>query len=374
MSRSAGQRWKNGARVRHADGTVTFVPPLEPLAVRQISPRFLSEEERVRIADLASRGLGPTAIGRELGRSASTISRELRRNLHPTGQYRPFHAHSAAAVRRRRERPTKIMEKAELFEFVVDKLKVRWSPQQISRALRREFPADPSMWLATESIYQALYRHQTGLLRRVKTVDAVSPLRTARDHRRGHTRVVRAGRRFAQPMLSIHDRGFEPTDRSAAGHWEGDLIVGPHHRSAIATLVERQTRYVKLVHLPAQDSATLRSRLVTALDGLPASLRQTLTWDQGTEMARHLEITATLGTKVYFCDAASPWQRGSNENTNGLLRQYFPKSTDLTVHTPHDLARVEHELNGRPRHILGDRPPTELFSALLTSATVQALQ
>jgi IS30 family transposase len=374
VSRSAGQRWKNGARVRRSDGTVTFVPPLEPLAVRQISPRFLSEEERVKIADLASRGLGPTAIGRELGRSASTISRELRRNLHPTGQYRPFHAHGAAAVRRRRERPTKIMEKEALFEFVVDKLKLRWSPQQISRALRREFPRDPSMWLATESIYQALYRHQTGLLRRVKTVDAVSPLRTARDHRRGHTRVVRAGRRFAQPMLSIHDRGFEPADRSAAGHWEGDLIVGPHHRSAIATLVERQTRYVKLVHLPAQDSATLRSGLVRTLHELPASLRQTLTWDQGTEMARHLEITATLGLKVYFCDAASPWQRGSNENTNGLLRQYFPKSTDLTVHTPHDLARVENELNGRPRRILGDRPPSELFSALLASESIQTLQ
>lgn len=272
VSRSAGQRWKNGARVRRPDGTVLVVPPLEPLAVRQISPRFLSEDERMKIADLASRGLGPTAIGREVGRSASTISRELRRNLHPTGQYRPFHAHSAAAVRRRRDRPTKIMANTELFEFVVAKLKLRWSPQQINRALRREFPTDPSMWLATESIYQALYRHQTGLLRRVKTVDAVSPLRTARDHRRGHTRVVRAGRRFAQPMLSIHDRGFEPTDRSAAGHWEGDLIVGPHHRSAIATLVERQTRYVKLVHLPAQDSATLRSQLVTALDELPASM------------------------------------------------------------------------------------------------------
>lgn len=142
----------------------------------------------------------------------------------------------------------------------------------------------------------------------------------------------------------------------------------------MATLVERQTRYVKLVHLPAQDSATLRSRLVTALDGLPALLHQTLAWDQGTEMARHLEITATLGLKVYFCDAASPWQRGSNENTNGLLRQYFPKSIDLAVHTPHDVARVENELNGRPRRILGDRQPAELFSALLTSASIQTLQ
>jgi IS30 family transposase len=163
----------------------------------------------------------------------------------------------------------KIMENTALFEFFLAKLKLRWSPQQISRALRREFPQEPSMWLATESIYQALYRHQTGLLRRAKTAEVVSTLRTARDHRRGHTRTVRAGRRFAQPMLSIHDRGFEPTDRSAAGHWEGDLIVGPHHRSAIATLIEPQTRYVKLVHLSAQDSATLRNGLVTTLEELP---------------------------------------------------------------------------------------------------------
>ena len=374
VSRSAGQRWKNGARVRRPDGTVLVVPPLEPLAVRQISPRFLSEDERVKIADLASRGLGPTAIGRELGRAASTISRELRRNLHPSGQYRPFHAHSEAAVRRHRERPMKIIENTALFEFVLARLRLRWSPQQISRALRREFPEEPSMWLATESIYQALYRHQTGLLRRAKTAEAVSPLRTSRDHRRGHTRIVRAGRRFAQPMLSIHDRGFEPADRSAAGHWEGDLIVGPHHRSAIATLIERQTRYVKLVHLPAQDSATLRTGLVTTLEELPVGLRQSLTWDQGTEMARHLEITAAIGMKIYFCDAASPWQRGSNENANGLLRQYFPKSTDLSVHTPRDLARVENELNGRPRLILGDRAPAELFKALLTSPSTQKLR
>lgn len=374
VSRSAGQRWKNGARVRRPDGTVLVVPPLEPLAVRQISPRFLSEDERVKIADLASRGLGPTAIAAQLGRAASTISRELRRNLHSTGQYRPFHAHHVAAVRRRRERPMKILGTPALLEFVAAKLKLRWSPQQISRALRREFPTDATMWLATETIYQALYRRQTGLLRRVKTVDAVSPLRTARDHRRGHTRILRAGRRFAQPMLSIHDRGFQPADRSTAGHWEGDLIVGPHHRSAIATLVERQTRYVKLVHLPAQDAATLRSRLVMTFAGLPLTLRQSLTWDQGTEMARHLEITAAIGTRIYFCDAASPWQRGSNENTNGLLRQYFPKSTDLTVHTPRDLARVERELNDRPRHILGDRMPTELFKALLTSRSIQRLR
>jgi len=166
-------------------------------------------------------------------------------------------------------------------------------------------------------------------------------------------------------MLSVHERGFEPTDRSEPGHWEGDLIVGPHNRSAIGTLVERQTRYVKLLHLPAHNSIQLHSALVRALGQLPPALRKTLTCDQGTEMAKHLDVTADTGIKVYFCDAASPWQRGSNENTNGLLRQYFPKSTDLSIHTACDLARVEAELNRRPRIVLNDRAPHELFSALL---------
>lgn len=148
---------------------------------------------------------------------------------------------------------------------------------------------------------------------------------------------------------------------------EGDLIVGPHNRSAIGTLVERQTRYVKLLHLPAHNSTELLAALVSTLNELPPSLRQTVTWDQGTEMARHLEITQATGTRIYFCDAASPWQRGSNENTNGLLRQYFPKSTDLAVHTRRDLERVEIELNRRPRITLGDRTPADLFAALLTS-------
>ena len=150
-------------------------------------------------------------------------------------------------------------------------------------------------------------------------------------------------------MRSIHDRGFDPSDRTVAGHWEADLIVGLNHRSAIATLVERQTRYVRLVHLPAQDSNAVKTALVRTLLTMPAHLRLSLTWDQGTELARHLEITAETDTKVFFADAASPWQRGTNENTNGLLRQYFPKSTNLAVHTPSDLARVAEELNSRPR-------------------------
>jgi len=364
ISRSTAHIWKNGTTVRRQDGSVKVVPPLEPLALRQISPRFLSEKERIQIGDMASTGMGPTAIGELLGRSASTISRELRRNLHPSGQYRPFHAQAVAAVRRRRTRPLKLMTDPVLRGFVEARLRERWSPQQISRALRVDHPDDAAGWVAAETIYQAIYRPGTGLCRKSLT----SPLRTGRDHRRGHTRQIRARRRFAQPMLSVHERGFEPTDRSEAGHWEGDLIVGPHHRSAIGTLVERQTRYVKLLHLPTLNSIAVHDALVGRLSELPPTLRRTLTWDQGTEMAKHLDVTTATGTKVYFCDAASPWQRGTNENTNGLLRQYFPKSTDLSVHRPSDLARVEAELNRRPRVTLNDRSPTDLFSVLLASA------
>lgn len=175
-------------------------------------------------------------------------------------------------------------------------------------------------------------------------------------------------------MLSVHDRGFEPTDRSIAGHWDGDLIVGPHSRSAIGTLVERQTRFVKLLHLPAHNSTELLQALVRTLNELPPPLRRTVTWDQGTEMARHLEITQATGTRIYFCDSGSPWQRGSNENTNGLLRQYFPKSTDLSVHSARDLAHVENELNRRPRITLGDRTPADLFAALLASQSHPSLR
>ena len=192
------------------------VPPLSPLMHRELSPRFLSEAERIQIADLASQGLGPTAIGLELGRAASTVSRELRRNRHPSGQYRPFHAQAQAAVRRRRPKSTKLSGNPSLERYVREKLQVRWSPQQISRALRVDHPDEPSMRLSHESIYLAIDRPGGGLLRK----PTASPLRTRRDHRRAHTRAVHSRRRFAQPMLCIHERGFDPQDRSEPGHWE----------------------------------------------------------------------------------------------------------------------------------------------------------
>jgi transposase, IS30 family len=173
--------------------------------------------------------------------------------------------------------------------------------------------------------------------------------------------------RFAQPMLSIHQRPFDPSDRSQAGHWEGDLIVGKNQASAIGTLVERQTRLTRLLHLSARDSESLRAAIITAFRDLPLPLIRSITWDQGIEMARHIDITAELGAPVYFCDSRSPWQRGSNENANGLLRQYFPKGTSLSRYTPEHLRAVQDELNHRPRRVLDDRSPTELFTALLAS-------
>lgn len=240
VGRSQGNNWKNGSMVRRKDGTVKFVPPIEPLALRTISPRFLSEDERIWIGDLASRGLGPTAIGQVMERAPSTISRELHRNVHPSGQYRPFHAHSAAATRRP-TRPLKLAADPVLHSFVLDRLRERWSPQQIARVLRLAHPDEPGRRVATETIYQAVYRRGSGIIRK----PAPSPLRSGRDHRRGHSRQIRAGRRFAQPILSVHDSCGRPHQQRK----ERALIVGPHNRSAIGTLVERQTRYVKLLQL-----------------------------------------------------------------------------------------------------------------------------
>jgi IS30 family transposase len=370
VSRSTGHNWRNGHSVRLKDGTVRCVPPLDPLTTKVISSRFLSEAERIEIADRRHTGETIRAIAAAIKRSPSTVSRELRRNATTAGQYHPFQAHRAAALRRRRPRQTKLATDPELLAWVKDALTQRWSPSQISRALRREFPDRLDWHLSAETIYLELYRPKSLLLRRPDP----SPLRTRRDHRRAHMRLTRRRRRFSEPMLSVHQRPFPPEDRSQPGHWEGDVIVGPQHRSAIGTLVERQSRLVKLIHLSRPDSFELRDGLLRELVGLPAGLLRSITWDQGSEMARHLDITAATGVKVYFCDAGSPWQRGTNENTNGLLRQYFPKGTDLSRHSRTELALVERELNNRPRAVLHDRTPADVFTQLLTSATVLMLQ
>nr|WP_246222511.1 IS30 family transposase [Phytoactinopolyspora limicola] len=348
---------------------------MERLEVRRISPRFLSQDERIEIADLHYAGVSIRQIAHRLGRAPSTVSRELRRNA-SSGQragYRPFEAHRRATARRARHHRRRIETNAELRQLVVELLAQRWSPQQISRHLRRRFPGDASMWLCHESIYQAVYQPGSVLLRPSKLVPHKrSPLRTGRDHRRAQQKTDRRRPRFEQPMLTVHQRPFQPEDRSQAGHWEGDLIIGRNQASAIGTLVERQTRMLRLLHLPQRDGDALHEALKSTMANLPPALMRSITWDQGTEMARHLTIAKSLGAPVYFCDSRSPWQRGSNENTNGLLRDYFPKGSDLSAYSPEHLMAVETELNNRPRIVLNDHSPAEVFQALLTSPNLSA--
>lgn len=375
VSRSSGANWSRGHKVYRNGVAVGFVPPLDRLVVRQIDARYLSQDERIEIADLHQAGVSMRAIARRLGRSPSTISRELRRNTDAGRGYRPFDAHRHATLRRARNHRRRVDGNSELGRVVAELLARRWSPQQISRNLRRRYPDDPSMWLCHESIYQAIYQPGSPFMRPTALApQRRSPLRTGRDHRRAHVHQQRRRPRFQHPMLTIHQRPFPPEDRSQAGHWEGDLIVGNHHGSAIGTLVERQTRMVRLLHLPRSDADSLHTALVTRMNDLPPHLLRSITWDQGTEMARHLATTRSLGTPVYFCDSHSPWQRGSNENTNGLLRDYFPKGASLAGHPPGHLLTVEDELNHRPRIVLGDRCPAELFDPLLASDSPSVLQ
>jgi transposase, IS30 family len=374
VSRSTGKNWSRGYKVYRHGQVVGFVPALDRLAVRQISARFLSQDERIEIADLHHAGLGVRQIAVRLGRSPSTISRELGRNATARG-YRPFEAHRRATARRGRHHPRRIETCDELRQLVAELLAQRWSPQQISRHLRLKFPGQPGMQLCSESIYQAVYQPGSLLLRPSPlAAHRRSPLRTGRDHRRAHQNKTQRRPRFEQPMLTIRQRPFPPEDRSVAGHWEGDLIIGKDQGSAIGTLVERQTRMTRLLHMPRRDGDALHAALTQRMAGLPAGLLRSITWDQGTEMARHLAITRSLGTPVFFCDSHSPWQRGSNENTNGLLRDYFPKGTDLSAHSPEHLLAVENELNNRPRIVLNDQSPAALFTALLTSENPSVLR
>lgn len=374
VSRSAGSNWARGHKVYRRGRVVGFAPALERLAVRQVSARYLSQDERIQVGDLRHEGLTVTGIALRLGRCKSTISRELRRNAGRNG-YRPFEAHRAATARRGRRHRRRVETNVELRRLVGELLAQRWSPQQISRHLRARFPGDSGMRLCHESIYQAIYQPGSALLRPSPLAPhRRSPLRTGRDHRRAQQHNDRRRPRFEQPMLTVHQRPFPPADRTEPGHWEGDLIIGRDQRSAIGTLVERQTRLVRLLHLPYRDGEALHQALTARLGALPPHLRRSITWDQGTEMARHLSITQTLGATVYFCDSHSPWQRGSNENTNGLLRDYFPKGTNLGIHPLKHLLAVENELNNRPRMILHDRAPNQLFTALLASESPSVLR
>ncbi|GAB2778003.1 IS30 family transposase [Streptomyces daliensis] len=364
INRRTGKRWRNGTNP-------TKKRPAQPAlcvrAERVISAsRRLTLEERLYIADQVWAKVSVRRIAAALERSPSTISREIRRNRHPTnGQYRPHAAQARAESRRPRPKPAKIAENSELREYIQERLGRRWSPEQIVQHLHRDFPDRPEMHVAHETIYQALYIQGRGELRR----ELAKALRTGRARRKPRRQAQQRQPRYRHPMVMISERPAEVADRAVPGHWEGDLIIGKDSGSAIGTLVERSTRYVMLLHLPnGRGTELVRDALVEAVTALPAHLTRSLTWDQGSEMGRHHEFTVATDVPVYFCDPASPWQRGSNENTNGLLRQYFPKGTDLSVHTREDLAAVAAELNGRPRKTLGWETPAERLHTLLTAA------
>jgi IS30 family transposase len=326
----------------------------------------LTVGERIHIADRLRERACLRAIAAELGRSPSTISREVRRNAHPCGAYRPHAAQARAEARRPRPKPGKIAQNPELRAYIQARLERRWSPEQIACSLRREHPGRPEMHVTHETIYQALYVQGRGELRR----ELAKALRTGRAIRRHHRRGDARTARMAAPMVIISQRPAEAADRAVPGHWEGDLILGHEGRSAIGTLVERATRYVMLVHLPAgRTPDKVRDALVATIATLPAHLRRSLTWDQGCEMALHHQFTTATDMPVYFCDPHSPWQRGTNENTNGLLRQYFPKSTDLQQYSADDLAAVAAELNSRPRKTLDWDTPAQRLAKLLTETS-----
>jgi transposase, IS30 family len=328
-----------------------------------VSGRYLSLAEREEIAVGLAAGRSLREIARGLGRPASTVSREVGRNG-PAGRYRAVRAQALAELRGRRPKTAKLAGNAELRGWVQGQLRKRWSPEQVSGRLAAEFPDRPEMRVSHETIYQSLYVQGRGALRR----ELAASLRTGRALRK--PRRTEGERRGKIPgMVMISERPAEAADRAVPGHWEGDLLVGAAGASAVGTLVERATRFTMLVPLPAgRDAAAVADALTPVIAGLPDALRRSLTWDQGWEMRAHARIAVDADVEIFFCDPHAPWQRGSNENTNGLLRQYFPKGTSLAGHSPADLAAVADELNGRPRKTLGWKTPAEALAEILDRA------
>jgi transposase, IS30 family len=327
-----------------------------------VSGRYLSLAEREEIAVGLAAGDSLRLIAARLGRAASTVSREAGRNGTRRG-YRAVAAQAQAEARAARPKTARLAGDDRLRAWVQARLEEHWSPEQVSVMLRREFPGDAEMRVSHEAIYQSIYVQGRGALRR----ELAAGLRTGRALRK--PRRAAGERRGRIPgMVMISERPAEAADRAVPGHWEGDLIIGSRS-SAIGTLVERSTRFVMLLHLPGRHDADAVAEAMTgAMAGLPAALRRSLTWDQGSEMAAHQQIALATDLEIYFCDPHSPWQRGSNENTNGLLRQYFPKSTDLSVHGRDELDRVAAQLNSRPRKTLGWRTPARALQDVLAQA------
>ncbi len=404
VSQPLGPRW-----FRQAGG-------MSPTNLTPLSGRYLSLSEREEIALLRAQNFGVREIARRLERSPSTISRELRRNAETRAgmlRYRATVAQWKAEKAARRPKATKLAQNNRLQAYVQERLAgtilddrgkriagpnvpwkgrrhgrradrrwgTSWSPEQISQRLRVDFPDDASMRVSHEAIYQALYIQGRGALQR----ELCACLRTGRALRVPRARTRQRGKQFITPELMISERGPEVADRAVPGHWEGDLIIGLNS-SAIGTLVERTTRFTILLHLPpmaghatgvrikngpasaGHGAEAVRDAIAVKITTLPQQLSKSLTWDQGAEMAQHAQLRIETGLDIYFCDPRSPWQRGTNENTNGLLRQYFPKGTDISRYRERELDAVAAALNGRPRKILGWRTPAEALNGLLSDA------
>jgi IS30 family transposase len=316
--------------------------------VRERSPPRLSLADREELSRSLVAGDSLRTIATRLGRAPSTISREVGWNG-PRNDYRAWRADREAGRRGRRPKPSKLAVDSRLCREVERGLRAHWSPQQIAARLICDYPDDVNMRVSHETIYRTLFVQARGALRKELT----ACLRTGRTQRRPHMRTERSGAGRLQNMILISERPPEVADRAVPGHWEGDLIIGKGGRSAIGTLVERSSRYVVLLHLPhGRTAEDVRAALTRQVSKLPAELRRTLTWDQGKEMADHVRFTTDTNMEVYFCDPHSPWQRGSNENTNGLLRQYFPSKADLSLHSAAHLNAVARALNNRPRQTL----------------------
>lgn len=325
------------------------------------SPARLSLDDRVEIKLGLERRESMRSIARRIGRHVSTVSREVSCNAGVKG-YKPMDAHVSARDRARRPKARKLGVNPKLRDRVAHDLRRFYSPEQISARLKEEFGDDPCMNISHETIYKTLFVQGRGELKR----ELARCLRTGRAQRIPANRMERRGR--LKDMVPISERPAEVQDRAVPGHWEGDLLIGQKGKSALGTLVERSTRYVMLFALPDGYSAEkVREAMTKTIKKLPASLCRTLTWDQGREMAQHVQFTIDTGVQVYFCDPHSPWQRGSNENTNGLLRQYFPKGMDLSMITPAQLRWAQDTMNDRPRKTLGWRKPKEVLSELVAS-------
>jgi IS30 family transposase len=329
---------------------------------RTVRRSCLSVAEREEISRGLVAGASFAAIARGLGRATSTVSREVQANG-GRRRYRAWAAEHRADERARRPKLRKLRRCDRLRRAVEEMLAVRWSPQQIARRLRHEYPDDPEMWVSHETIYQSLFVQGRGAVRK----ELHRCLRTGRVKRRPQSHRVHGTGRIPD-MVMISERPAEVEDRAVPGHWEGDLVIGKANRSAIGTLVERSTRYAMLLQLERGYGAeAVRDAITAKILTLPAHLRRSLTWDQGAEMSQHVAFTVATGVQVYFCDPRSPWQRGTNENTNGLLRQYFPKGVDLSGVTEAELDAVAHELNGRPRQTLGWLKPSEKLAELIAT-------